>query len=73
MHSLCLAGYGIVQVIENAVSGLLRQGKRIDLFPDWPAERFPFYVVYPSWKHLPAKTLAFVDFVVSLPSSGAQD
>jgi len=73
MHSLCLAGYGIVQVIENAVSGLLRQGKLIDLFPDWPDERFPFYVVYPSRKHLPAKTRAFADFVVSLPSSGAQD
>jgi DNA-binding transcriptional LysR family regulator len=43
------------------------------LFPDWPGERFPFYVVYPSRKHLPAKTREFVDFVVSLPSSGAQD
>jgi DNA-binding transcriptional LysR family regulator len=73
MHSLCLAGYGIVQVMENAVSGLLRQGKLIDLFPDWPDERFPVYVVYPSRKHLPAKTRAFLDFVVSLPSSGVQD
>ena len=36
-------------------------------------ERFPFYIVYPSRKHLPAKTLAFVDFVVALPSSSAQD
>jgi DNA-binding transcriptional LysR family regulator len=71
MHSLCLAGYGIVQVMENAVSRLLRQGKLIDLFPDWPDERFPFYAVYPSRKHLPAKTRAFLDFVISLPSSGA--
>jgi len=69
MHSLCLAGYGIVQVMENVVSRLLRQGKLIDLFPDWPDERFPFYAVYPSRKHLPAKTRAFLDFVVSLPSS----
>jgi DNA-binding transcriptional LysR family regulator len=70
MHSLCLAGYGIVQVMENAVSRLLRQGKLIDLFPDWPDERFPFYAVYPSRKHLLAKTRAFLDFVVSLPSLG---
>ena len=69
MHNLCLAGYGIVQVMENAVSRLLRQGRLIDLFPDWPDERFPFYAVYPSRKHLPAKTRAFLDFVVSLPSS----
>jgi DNA-binding transcriptional LysR family regulator len=73
MHNLCVAGYGIVQVMENAVSRLLKQGKLIDLFPDWPDERFPFYAVYPSRKHLPAKTRAFLDFVVSLPSSAAQD
>jgi DNA-binding transcriptional LysR family regulator len=73
MHNLCLAGYRIVQVMENAVLRLLRQGKLIDLFPEWPDERFPFYVVYPSRKHLPAKTCAFLDFVVSLRSSGAQD
>jgi DNA-binding transcriptional LysR family regulator len=76
MHNLCLAGYGIVQVMENAVSGLLKQGKLIDLFPDWPDEHFPLYAVYPSRKHLPAKTRAFLDFLVSLPPSGtatAQD
>jgi DNA-binding transcriptional LysR family regulator len=76
MHNLCLAGYGIVQVMENAVSRLLKQGKLIDLFPDWPDETFPLYAVYPSRKHLPAKTRAFLDFVVSLPPSGtatAQD
>jgi DNA-binding transcriptional LysR family regulator len=73
MHSLCLAGYGIVQVMENAVSQLLKHGKLIDLFPDWPDERFPFYAVYPSRMHLPAKTRAFLDFVISLPSSGSAD
>jgi DNA-binding transcriptional LysR family regulator len=70
MHTLCLAGYGIVQVMENAVSGLLKQGKLIDLFPDWPDERFPLYAVYPSRRHLPAKTRAFLDFLVSLPPAG---
>jgi DNA-binding transcriptional LysR family regulator len=76
MHNLCLAGYGIVQVMENAVSRLLKQGKLIDLFPDWPDEHFPVYAVYPSRKHLPAKSRAFLDFVASLPPSGtatAQD
>ena len=69
MHNLCLAGYGIMQVMENAVSRLLKTGKLIDLFPDWPDERFPFCAVYPSRMHLPAKTRAFLDFVLSLPSS----
>jgi DNA-binding transcriptional LysR family regulator len=69
MHNLCMAGYGIVQAMENAVSRLLTQGRLIELFPDWPDERFPVFAVCPSRKHLPAKTRAFLDFVVSLPSS----
>src|ERR1700727_849321 len=69
MHNLCLAGYGIVKGVEKGGRRLLQQGRLIDLFPDWPDERFPFYAVYPSRKHLPAKTRAFLDFVVSLPSS----
>ena len=73
MHSLCLAGYGIVQAMENAVSQLLSHGKLIDLFPDWPDERFPFYAVYPSRKNLPAKTRAFLDFLASLPSPGTKE
>jgi DNA-binding transcriptional LysR family regulator len=71
LHSICLAGYGIVQVMENVVSRMLKQGRLINLFPDWPDERFSFYAVYPSRKHLPAKTRAFLDFVISLPASGA--
>ena len=66
MHNLCLAGYGIAQVMEVAVSTLLVEGKLIALFPEWCDERFPLYAVYPSRNHLPAKTRAFLDFVSSL-------
>jgi DNA-binding transcriptional LysR family regulator len=38
----------------------------IDLFPDWPDERFPLYAFHPSRHHPPAKTRAFLDLVIAL-------
>lgn len=65
-HSVCLAGYGIAQAMELAVGKSLADGKLVDLFPDWPDERFPLYALYPSRRQMPAKTRAFLDFVASL-------
>jgi DNA-binding transcriptional LysR family regulator len=66
MHSICVAGYGIAQVMGFGVEHLLASGKLVDLFPDWPDERFPLYALYPSRHYVPAKTRAFLDFVASL-------
>ncbi|WP_188796929.1 LysR family transcriptional regulator [Dyella nitratireducens] len=66
MHSVCVAGYGIAQVMAFGVEPLLASGKLIDLFPDWPDERFPLYALYPSRHYVPAKTRVFLDFVMSL-------
>jgi len=38
----------------------------INLFPEWMDERYPLYAYYPTRHHLPAKTRAFLDFVVEL-------
>ncbi len=35
VHGLCLAGFGIAQVLEVAVRDQLRNGRLIALFPDW--------------------------------------
>jgi DNA-binding transcriptional LysR family regulator len=66
MHSVCVAGYGIAQVMAFGVESLLASGKLVELFPDWPDERFPLYALYPSRQYMPAKTRAFLDFVLSL-------
>jgi DNA-binding transcriptional LysR family regulator len=66
MHSVCVAGYGIAQVMAFGVEPLLASGKLVELFPDWPDERFPLYALYPSRHFVPAKTRAFLDFVISL-------
>lgn len=66
IHGACLAGYGIAQVMELGIEQLLTDGQLIDLFPQWPDDRFPLYALYPSRNHPPAKTRAFLDFVSSI-------
>jgi DNA-binding transcriptional LysR family regulator len=66
MLSVCLSGYGIAQVMQISAEQLLADGRLVDLFPDWPDERFPLYALYPSRHHPPAKTRAFLEFVMSL-------
>src|SRR5471030_277865 len=66
MHSVCLAGFGIAQVMELGVENLIANGSLVDLFPEWSDERFPLYALYPSRNHPPAKTKAFLDFVSSI-------
>ncbi|WGS20084.1 MULTISPECIES: LysR family transcriptional regulator [unclassified Bradyrhizobium] len=42
----CLAGFGIAQVIDLGLYDHVKSGALVDLFPDWPDERFPLYVYY---------------------------
>jgi DNA-binding transcriptional LysR family regulator len=66
LHSVCLSGYGIGQIMALGAEHLLADGRLIDLFPDWPDERFPLYALYPSRRHPSAKTVAFLEFLISL-------
>jgi DNA-binding transcriptional LysR family regulator len=64
----CLAGSGIAQMLLLAAEPLIREGRLVNLFPDWPDERFPLYAYHPSRHHTPAKTRVFLDFIVALTS-----
>jgi DNA-binding transcriptional LysR family regulator len=64
MLGACAAGHGVAQILALGTEHLLNQGKLIELFPDWPGERFPLYMFYLSRHVPPAKLRAFVDFVV---------
>ena len=72
MHSVCMAGHGIAQVMELGVEPFVADGRLIELFPDWPDERFPLYALYPSRHHVPAKVRTFLDFIVSLAEPSAK-
>jgi len=66
LYSVCLAGHGMAQVMDVGVGPMIADGRLVDVFPDWPDERFPLYALHPSRHHLPAKTRAFLDFIVAL-------
>ncbi|MDD1966088.1 LysR family transcriptional regulator [Pseudomonas putida] len=66
MHRICEQGQAVAQVLALGVEPAIREGRLVELFPDWPDEYFPLYALYPS-RHLPpAKVRAFLEFVVSL-------
>lgn len=60
----CLAGFGIAQVIELGIEHHFNDGTLINLFPDWPDERFPLYVYHVSRHQVPAKVRKFIDFIL---------
>jgi DNA-binding transcriptional LysR family regulator len=64
--SVCQAGDGITQIGELGIAPLLAGGKLVDIFPDWPDERYPLYALYPSRHHPAAKVRAFLDFIVAV-------
>jgi DNA-binding transcriptional LysR family regulator len=66
LYSVCLAGHGMAQVMDLGVGPLIADGRLVDVFPDWPDERFPLYALHPSRHHVPAKTRAFLDFIIAL-------
>ncbi|MDR5838095.1 LysR family transcriptional regulator [Caballeronia sp. LZ034LL] len=73
MLNTLLSGYGIAQILALGHEHLIENGKLIDLFPDWPDERFPLYAYHPSRHHPPAKTRAFLDLVVGLTGAADSD
>jgi DNA-binding transcriptional LysR family regulator len=64
MIGACVAGHGVAQFLALGIEDLLNRGKIVELFPDWPGERFPLYAFHLSRHVPPAKVRAFMDFVV---------
>jgi DNA-binding transcriptional LysR family regulator len=60
----CLAGFGIAQIIDLGLEHHFRSGALINLFPDWPDERFPLYAYHVSRNYVPAKVRKFIDFII---------
>jgi DNA-binding transcriptional LysR family regulator len=59
----CLGGHGIAQPLEFYIKEMLRDGRLVELLPDWAEERFPVYVYHQSRSLPSAKVRAFIDFV----------
>ncbi len=64
-----VAGIGIGILPQIACLNESRQGKLVELFPDWYVSRPNFFAVYPSRKFLPAKLRVFINAVSTALSS----
>jgi len=71
IHAVCLAGYGVAQLLELGIESFIESGRLEVIFPDWLDERFPLYALHPSRNYLPPKTRAFLDFVIGTVKSQA--
>src|SRR5260221_2895815 len=58
----CEAGAGIAQILELGCKHLLDDARLVELFPEWPDERFPLYAIYPSRLTPAAKVRGFIAF-----------
>ncbi len=58
-----LDGHGIVMRSEWETEAYLRDGRLRQVLPDWNTPPADIHVVYPERLNLPAKTLAFVEFL----------
>jgi DNA-binding transcriptional LysR family regulator len=61
MLGACVAGAGVAQVMALGASELVAGGVLVELFPDWPDERFPLYSLQPGRGRSAAKVRAFLD------------
>lgn len=66
LHEACLSGHAIAQMMTFGSGDLVKKGLLVDLFPDWPDERFPLYAYYPSRINPAARTRCFLDFILEL-------
>lgn len=61
-----IQGMGILLTDRALVRDALADGRLVALLPDYqPAAGLPVYAVYPARDYLPAKTLAFVNFLLA--------
>lgn len=62
----CRAGLGLIQVPEAGVRDQLESGQLVEVLPDFRPAPMPVFFVYPSRRNVPARTLAFMDWVQEL-------
>lgn len=64
MYAAALAGMGIAGLPSFVVEDALRHGRLERVLPEWHVLTATLYAAMPTRKHVPARTRAFVDFLV---------
>lgn len=61
-----LAGLGVIQMTDYLLLQHVREGRMVQLLPDWITDPLPVHIVYPQNRHLSAKVRVFVEWVAEL-------
>lgn len=64
LRSLALQGLGILAQPTYVIHDDIVAGRLVPVLCDWHLPRLEINLVYPSRRHLPAKTRVFIDFIV---------
>jgi DNA-binding transcriptional LysR family regulator len=64
MREAAILGLGVTLLVLPDVAANIERGELLRLLPDWYANAGPISLYYPSRTLMPAKTRAFIDFVV---------
>lgn len=65
-RAACVAGLGIVQAPAVGVAALVAAGRLVEVLPEYRPASMPLSFVYPSRRHVPARTRLFMDWVAEL-------
>lgn len=65
-HAACLAGLGIIQVPRTGVRDALRQGKLVEILPQYRAEPMPVSLIYPHRRNLSRRVHLFMEWLASV-------
>ncbi len=73
MHTLALAGMGVAGLPSFLIEDDLRSGRLERVLPEWHMLTSYLYAAMPTRKHVPARTRAFVEFLVQAFGGAAID
>ncbi len=73
MYAAACAGLGVVGLPSFVVEDALRQHALERVLPEWHLSTFDVYAAMPTRKHLPARTRAFVAFLLQALGGGGAD
>jgi DNA-binding transcriptional LysR family regulator len=65
-HAACLAGLGIIQVPRVGVREALRNGKLVEILPQYRAEPMPVSLIYPHRRNLSRRVHLFMEWLTGV-------
>jgi DNA-binding transcriptional LysR family regulator len=73
IFAAALAGMGVAGLPTFMVAEALRDGRLVRVLPEWHGGSLQLYAAMPTRKHVPARTRAFIDFLVETFGGNQED